>query len=325
MILGVITIKRINERAPTISIVALIVLLVMNFFYLLNIGSDIQQVSKNTEKEIKLLSERIGNFEEVLKDEKSTVLLKQDEEMIDFLKSEYENFQTFANNDRESFFNLINLFFVALGVLVTGATLVLYWLFGQSREEVSNNAGRVIQASVENIERESQEKINTILQPKITEIDGKYQELLRVVDSGYKLRNSKFALICHETEQQDIEARLLGRLRAITPTQMYYLDEFEVFKEKLSSKEIDMIIYVYKKTYETSNDTFKAYIQHLINGHSQVPIIVYIENDRVDGGDADLLNAYPYSSLANIPATLTTNAIAMANLLSYEGGNSNDC
>lgn len=325
MILGVRTIKKFNEHASTISIVALIVLLVGNFFFLLNIGGDIQQVSKNTEKEIILLSERMANFEKVLKDEKSTVLLKQDEEMIEFLKSEYENFQTFANNDRESFFNLINLFFVALGVLVTGATLVLYWLFGQSREEVSNNAERIIQTSVENIERESQEKITDILQPKITEIDGKYQELLRIVDGGYNLRNSKFALICHEAEQQNVEEKLLGRLRAITLTQIYKFNEFEVFNENLNNKEIDMIIYVYKKAFETENYSFKTYIQHLINIDSGVPIVVYTGSERIEGEDSDLLNTYPYTSLANTPVTLTTQVIAMANLLTYEGGNTNDC
>lgn len=131
-----VTIKKFNEYATAFAPIILIVLLAGNLVYLVIIGFDFHKESKVIEKELTILSNELKEFEEVLKDKEKTVLLKQDEEMIEFLKSEYENFQSFANSDRESFFNLINLFFVALGVLVTGATVVLYWLFGQSREEV---------------------------------------------------------------------------------------------------------------------------------------------------------------------------------------------
>lgn len=320
-----VTIKKFNEYATSFAPIILILLLITNLIYLVNIGSNFHKESKATEKELTSLSTQLKEFEEVLKDEEKTVLLKQDEEMVEFLKSEYENFQSFANSDRESFFNLINLFFVALGVLVTGGTIVLYWLFGQSREEVKKNAEKVIEVSAEQVVNEAKQKFDEILSPTVTEYDEKYKELERLLNSGYKLKNSNFILVCSEEETTNVESNLVRRVRAISNTQLHKFNEFEDTKVKLSNNEIDMLIYVYKKIYETENQTFKKYIQFLIDIDSKIPIIIYIDNGRVDGEDGELLNLYPYSSLANIPTTLTTNIIAMVNLLSYEGGNENDC
>lgn len=194
--------------------------------------------------------------------------------------------------------------------------------------KLKKNAELVIESSISNIEKESIDKINEILQPKITEIDGKYHELLRIVDNGYKLKNSKITLVCSAEEKVDVETKLIQRIRAICETYLNEFNDFEEIKVKLSNKEIDMIIYVYKPTYEKDNGTFKEYIQYLIDADSRIPIIIYIDNgNRIDEKDEEgiLLNQYPYSSIANMPTTLTTNIISMANLLSYEGGNENDC
>lgn len=325
LILGVVAIKKISEYATIFAPIILIVLMGANLIYLVHIGYNYQKEYKAIDKELITLSTRLNNFEEVLKEDKKTVLLKQDEEMIEFVKSEYENFQSFANSDRESFFNLINLFFVALGVLVTGATIVLYWLFGQSRQEVKKNAEEIINVSAGEVVTEAKQKFDEILGPTITDYDEKYRELNRLLDSGHKLKNSKFILACSDEERVNVETKLINRVRAISTTQIYDFNDFEEIKLNLSNKEIDMLIYIYKKEYEEEKGMFRQYINHLIAIDSKIPIIIYIDNGRIDGDEGVLLNQYPYSSLANIPTTLTTNIISMANLLSYEGGTENDC
>lgn len=305
--------------------ILLIILLGINLIFLVNVSKKFQDETKDIEKNYVDLSSRLEQFERIIKDENHSIVLKKDEETIEFLKSEYENFQNFANSDRESFFNLINLFFVALGVLVTGATIVLYWLFGQSREEVRKNAESLIQISAGEVVMEAKSRFDTILDPTITEYEEKYKELNRLLNNGHKLRNSKFLVSCSEEEKVIVETKLIGRIRAISETQLSDFNEFEDIKNKLIDKEIDMLIYVYKKEYETSHRMFKKYIQHFIDIDSKIPLIVYIDNGRIEGEEGTLLNLYPYSALANMPVSLTTTIISMSNLLSYEGGNENDC
>lgn len=322
-----IEIEKIQKYSTLLAPILLIVLLGFNLVFLINVSKKVQNEIKDIEKKNVELSVQLERFEGIIEEDNYSIVLKQDEDTIEFLKSEYENFQTFANSDRESFFNLINLFFVALGVLVTGATIVLYWLFGQSREEVRKSAESVIQVSADEVATEAKTKFDTMLGPTITEFEGKYSELNRMLDSGQKLRNSKFLVSCPEEEKFTVETKLIDRLRAISNTQLMDFNEFEDIKTKLENKEIDMLIYVYIKEHEKNNETFKKYIQHLIDTNSKIPFIVYIEYDqgRIEGEENNLFNLYPYSAFANVPVTLTTTIISMSNLLSYEGGNENDC
>lgn len=306
--------------------ILIIIILGINLIFLVTVSKKVQSDIKDLEEKNVELSAQLDQFEGIIENEELSIVLKQDEDTVSFLKSEYENFQSFANSDRESFFNLINLFFVALGVLVTGATIVLYWLFGQSREEVRRNAESIIQVSANEIVREAKNEFDTLLVPIITEYDEKYHELNRLLDTGQKLRNSKFLVVCSHQEKVSVETKLINRLRALSETHLSDFNEFEDTKYKLINKEIDMLIYVYVKEFENEHKIFKKYIQHFIGIDSKIPLIVYIDKGRIDDEEEnELLNFYPYSALANIPVTLTTTIISMSNLLSYEGGSEVEC
>src|SRR5690606_36913333 len=108
-----------------------------------------------------------------------------DKATIDFLKEVYANYRDFANSDRESFFNLVNLFFGALGVLVTGGTIVLYWLFGQTKTEVKENADLTIRTSINEIERDAKDKIKSLIDPKLEGFEEKYKELERFMENQH--------------------------------------------------------------------------------------------------------------------------------------------
>lgn len=311
--------------------ILVIALLAFNFFFLLHIDNSMNEKQEQFEERLTELSSQIDDLQE----NDSTTGNGSSDKTIDFLKQEYANYKDFANNDRESFMNLVSLFFVALGVLVTGGTIVLYWIFGQTKTEVKENANLTIKSSineikekanatikdsVKEIEAETKKQIRSLIDPTIEDFEEKYNELERFMENQHSIRKSRVVVLTPESKKEEMESLEVARIREIVgEAQIMGLDEFEAFEEKINNKEIDIIIYRYELNGNEQEEIIRKYIGKLKELDLNIPVVVYATfQNRVVGEDADLINSYPYSVLANMPTSLTSNMMSLANVISYE-------
>lgn len=287
------------------------------------------------EERLTLLSSQIGDLQE----NNSQIGNGSTDKTIDFLKQEYTNYKDFANNDRESFMNLVSLFFVALGVLVTGGTIVIYWIFGQTKTEVKENANITIKSSineikesadskikdsVKEIEEEAKTKIKSLIDPKMEDFEAKYSELERFMENQHSLRKSRVMILSPKVKKEEMESLEVMRIRRIVDeARLLTLENFEEFELAIDNGEIDILVYRYEKNDgESQEKTIRRYIQKLKDLDLEIPIVVYAPfGTRVDGEDLNSVNSYPFSVMANMPTSLTSNMMSLANALSYERGN----
>lgn len=305
----------------------LLAILAFNLFFLIWIGVSIHNKEKVLLKEIHTVNEYIADLEEVINEEENnSAEIKSKDETIEFLESQYDKYFEFADKDRASFFNLVNIFFVALGVLVTGAIVVIYWMFGQSREEVRKNADREIEASLAEIKSNAEEKIGSLIDPKITEYEERLNELTRLLDTQHKLTNSNILLICNDNQKDSLGKELKIRAKAIVnKVEIHSMQFIEEFQQFIEENKMDMIIYLYEESYENEHPTLGGYLELLIEKDSRIPIIIYTGRAFLSGLNLELANQYPYSTFANMPTTLTTSIISLSNIVSYERKDEDDC
>lgn len=319
--------KRFSDKASLIGPYLVIAILAFNLFFLIYISNSSHTKEKMLLNEIHNLNEHVIQLEKVVTDEeKNSIKSNSKDETIDFLESQYDKYFEFADKDRESFFNLVNLFFVALGVLVTGAIVVIYWMFGQSRDEVRKNANREIEASLAGIKSSAEQKIGSLIDPKITEYEEQLNELIRLLDTQHKLKNSNILLISNDNQKDSLGKELQTRAKAIVNKveihSMQFIEEFQQFVEE---NKMDMIIYLYEDNYENEQPTLGVYLEMLIEKDSKIPIIIYTGRAFLAGMTLELANQYPYSTFANMPTTLTTSIISLSNIISYERKDEDDC
>lgn len=293
---------------------SLIGILVINFFFVIYIVGTVNNRYDHLDDKLVELNTKIQTIQE----EKTAKT--DDKESIDFLKEQFSNYKDFANSDRESFFNLISIFFVALGVLVTGGTIVLYWIFGQTKNEVKENANLTIKTSINAIEEKAKNKITSLIEPKIANFEGKYEELERFMDNQHSIRHSKVLVLCPDNQREQMEQLEVMRIRRIVgEVQLMSLNGLDDFEQKVSNGKVDIIIYRYEKEGRNQEESIRMYIQKLKDLDLEIPVVVYAPfGNRVDGEDSDIINSYPFSVIANLPTSLTSNMISLANVLSYE-------
>jgi hypothetical protein len=295
----------------------LIGLLAVNFFFVIYIVITNGDNYKELERKYAELSTEIEGLQNgKLPDGEQ----KSTDSTVEFLKGEYSNYTDFANSDRESFFNLVSLFFVALGVLVTGAIIVIYWIFGQTKNEVKENADLTIRSSIIAIEEDAKNQIQSLVDPKIQDFEEKYKELERFMENQQFLRKSRVLVLCPESKRVEMERLGAMRIRGIVnEVKLMDLSRFEDFEQRVNDGEVDIIIYRYEKADgNLQEETIRGYIQKLMDFGSLIPMVVYAPfGTRVDGQDSDFINKYPYSAIANLPTTLTSNMISLANVISY--------
>jgi len=296
----------------------LIILLAFNFFYLLHINNSIGERQGHLEVEIV----ELGNQIDALVKGDTEIKTSNNNDTINFLKEEYTNYRDFANNDRESFMNLINLFFVALGVLVTGGIIVLYWIFGQTKTEVKENADLTIKSSINEIEDDAKIKIESLIDPKIKDFEEKYNELERFMENQQSLRKSRVLVLTPESKKEEMERLEVMRIREIVgEAQVITLNDFKEFELKIDNDEVDIIVYRYEKAESNmEEERVREYIQALNDKEKKIPLVIYAKRGNlVTGKDEKSVESYPYSVMANMPTSLTSNMMSLANVLSYEG------
>ncbi|UTR13117.1 hypothetical protein MM221_10630 [Salipaludibacillus sp. LMS25] len=293
----------------------LIILLAFNFFYLLFIHISLDNKQSQLNERLADLSDQISIItNDTTKNETST-----SDETIDFLKQEYINYRDFANSDRESFMSLVNVFFVSLGILATGGIIILYWIFGQTRNEVKESADLTIKKSISKIEKNAKKQIKSLLPSKVKNIEEKFTELQRFMDNQQKLRNIKVLVLTPGNKKEEMEKLEVRRIREIVgEVDVSPMDNLEYFKGKVENKKIDLIVYRYEKIAPaTQEEKIRDHIKILKNSDSRIPIVIYTKC-RLDGEDENSVNSYYYSTLANLPVTLTTNMISLLSIISYE-------
>lgn len=101
--------------------------------------------------------------------------------------------------------------------------------------------------------------------------------------------------------------------------QLMSLNDLDDFEQKVSNGKVDIIIYRYEKEGRNQEESIRMYIQKLKDLDLEIPVVVYAPfSNRVDREDSDIINSYPFSVIANLPTSLTSNMISLANVLSYE-------
>jgi TolA-binding protein len=294
---------------------AIIILLLFNFFFIIHINGTTNDSIQKLEQKITALNKEINALQN-----KSVEVEQNSENAIEFLRQEYTNYRRFANSERQSFINLVSIFFVALGVLVTGGTIVLYWIFGQTKKEVKENAEATVKTSVNNIRNDAVNSLKNIVGTEMKNFEDKYDELKRFMDNQYSLRQSKVLVISPENKKEEMENLELKRIREIVKeAQVISINEFEEYERRLENQNLDIIVYRYEKIDKAKQEVrIRDFIQTLKDRDLKIPVVVYAtRGNLVDGEDGEIVNSYPFSVMANLPTTLTSNMISLANVLSY--------
>lgn len=323
-----------KEKNGKMLMILLILLLAFNLFFLLYIHNSLNEKHNQLGNKYFELSNKISD----LQNDSSESENEKTNETINFLKQEYTKYSDFADNDRESFMNLVSLFFVALGVLVTGGIIVLYWIFGETKNEVKENADSTIKSSIDkikneadstvknsvtDIEQEAIAKIKSLIDPKIQDFEAKYNELERFLVNQHSLRKSRVIVLSPKDKIEEMEELEIKRIdKIVEEVKLLNIDNFEEFNQAIENKEVDIIVYRYEiPEGQNEEKNIRKYINKLEDLHLEIPLVVYATmGTRVEGEDLDSINNYPFSVIANMPTSLTSNMMSLANVLSFERG-----
>lgn len=320
-----------KEKSGKMLKIILIIFLAFNLFFLLYIHNSLNEKHKQLDNKYSELSNKISTLQKNPSDSEN----EDTDETINFLKEEYTKYSDFADNDRESFMNLVSLFFVALGVLVTGGIIVLYWIFGETKSEVKesanstisssikeikNDADLTVKSSVADIKQEAIEKINSLIDPEMRDLEEKYNELELILKNQHSIRKSSVLVLSPKVKMEEMKKLEIKRIEKIVDNvRLLNIDQFKEFNQAIVNREVDIIVYRYDVPYGQKNDNFiRKYINKLEELDLDIPLVVYTTNVRLEGEDLNSVNNYPYSVMANMPTSLTSNMMSLANVLSYE-------
>lgn len=228
-----------------------------------------------------------------------------DTSIAEFLQEEYANYREAANKDRESFFNLINTFFVAVGILVTGGIIILHWTFGQTRAEMEDR----FQSVRKDIENKYDSELSRLVDSKIEDVKKGQKEINRWIKSQLQLRNSKVVVVSTKNTKKEMSKLIKNRIQNIVEPKVEIIDrnQLDFFKQKFKSKEIDLVIYRYDTDKEEQEVEVRKYINELHKSSRKIPIIIYTGGLKVTGDDLESIESYPLSLMANFPTSLINN------------------
>ena len=296
-----------KEKGVRYCICFAIILLIMSMFFI------IYAVNKQHET-----SQMLATFKiEIQKVQDEMTVQKEakniEQGMLDFIQKEYENYMTFANQDRTSFFNLVTLSFTALGILITVGLVVLYWVFGQSRTEVEN-------MMKDKLELEAKNKIQSFLDPKMEQLEKEYGHLQRFLSNQYRIHESHVLLLCPTKSYKETKNELKRIQYMIKKFETQLIDDFLQFQERVQNRTVDIIIYKYElEKGKEQEEKIGEYINYLIDKNIRIPVVIYAKSPiQISKADNETINKYPYFLFANMPVTVISNMINLINVISYE-------
>ena len=242
------------------------------------------------------LNDVIKNIEQyLLKPSSNTnANVEQYKQMIEFIKSEFGTYKEIANNDRQSFIQLVNSFLIGLGLLAGVVSLILYWTFGQTRKEVVSTANEYLEKKIDEV---------------ITPMENKIDELNRIVLSQIALKNSKLMFVGKNSKLEKMKKLEIKKIKEGIEHVVLYPCEKQNVCQAISAGNPDILVYCVDNVENQEDlEQVEEISKFLSLNDSEIPFIIYVKGKVPD----QLLSTYKWTITANMPATLISHIFSLS-------------
>ena len=264
-------------------LLSVLLVLVLNFYIDLKIeNSRLNDAIKNIEQKY------------LLNPNNTNANIEQYKQMIEFIKSEFGTYKEIANNDRQSFIQLVNIFLIGLGLLAGIVSLVLYWTFGQTRKEVVSTANEYLEKKIDEV---------------ITPMENKIDELNRIILSQIALKNSKLMFVGKNSKLEKMKKLEIKKIKEGIEHVVLYPCEKQNVCQAISAGNPDILVYCVDNV-ENQEDLgqVEEISKFLSLNDSEIPFIIYVKGRVPD----QLLSTYEWTITANMPATLISHIFSLS-------------
>lgn len=276
-----------DKSAIFISIIlillSVLLVLVLNFYIELKIeNSRLNDAIKNIEQKY------------LLNPNNTNANIEQYKQMIEFIKSEFGTYKEIANNDRQSFIQLVNIFLIGLGLLAGIVSLVLYWTFGQTRKEVVSTANEYLEKKIDEV---------------ITPMENKIDELNRIILSQIALKNSKLMFVGKNSKLEKMKKLEIKKIKEGIEHVVLYPGEKQNVCQAISAGNPDILVYCVDNVENQEDlEQVEEISKFLSLNDSEIPFIIYVKGKVPD----QLLSTYKWTITANMPATLISHIFSLS-------------
>lgn len=264
-------------------LLSVLLVLVMNFYIDLKIeNSRLNDAIKNIEQKY------------LLEPNNTNTNIEQYKQMIEFIKSEFGTYKEIANNDRQSFIQLVNIFLIGLGLLAGIVSLVLYWTFGQTRKEVVSTANEYLEKKIDEV---------------ITPMENKIDELNRIILSQIALKNSKLMFVGKNDKLEKMKELEIKKIKEGIEHVVLYPSEKQNVCQAISADNPDILVYCVDNVENQEDlEQVEEISKFLSLNDSEIPFIIYVKGRVPD----QLLSTYEWTITANMPATLISHIFSLS-------------
>lgn len=264
-------------------LLSVLLVLVMNFYIDLKIeNSRLNDAIKNIEQKY------------LLEPNNTNTNIEQYKQMIEFIKSEFGTYKEIANNDRQSFIQLVNIFLIGLGLLAGIVSLVLYWTFGQTRKEVVSTANEYLEKKIDEV---------------ITPMENKIDELNRIILSQIALKNSKLMFVGKNDKLEKMKELEIKKIKEGIEHVVLYPSEKQNVCQAISAGNPDILVYCVDNVENQEDlEQVEEISKFLSLNDSEIPFIIYVKGRVPD----QLLSTYEWTITANMPATLISHIFSLS-------------
>lgn len=264
-------------------LLSVLLVLVLNFYIELKIeNSRLNDAIKNIEQKY------------LLNPNNTNANIEQYKQMIEFIKSEFGTYKEIANNDRQSFIQLVNIFLIGLGLLAGIVSLVLYWTFGQTRKEVVSTANEYLEKKIDEV---------------ITPMENKIDELNRIILSQIALKNSKLMFVGKNDKLEKMKELEIKKIKEGIEHVVLYPCEKQNVCQAISAGNPDILVYCVDNVENQEDlEQVEEISKFLSLNDSEIPFIIYVKGKVPD----QLLSTYKWTITANMPATLISHIFSLS-------------
>lgn len=264
-------------------LLSVLLVLVLNFYIDLKIeNSRLNDAIKNIEQKY------------LLNPNNTNANIEQYKQMIEFIKSEFGTYKEIANNDRQSFIQLVNIFLIGLGLLAGIVSLVLYWTFGQTRKELVSTANEYLEKKIDEV---------------ITPMENKIDELNRIILSQIALKNSKLMFVGKNSKLEKMKELEIKKIKEGIEHVVLYPSEKQNVCQAISADNPDILVYCVDNVENQEDlEQVEEISKFLSLNDSEIPFIIYVKGRVPD----QLLSTYEWTITANMPATLISHIFSLS-------------
>ncbi|KAF0994003.1 MULTISPECIES: hypothetical protein [Bacillaceae] len=281
-----------KDKSAIFIIILLSMLLVLVLYFYIDLkikNSRLNDTIKNIEQKYLLNTNDTKNTND------TNVNIEQYKQMIEFIKSEFGTYKEIANNDRQSFIQLVNIFLIGLGLLASIVSLVLYWTFGQTRKEVVSTANEYLEKKVDEA---------------ITPMENKIDELNRIILSQIALKNSKLMFVGKNSKLEKMKKLEIKKIKESIENVVLYPYERQNVCQAISASNPDILVYCVDNVENKEElEQVEEISKFLHLNDFEIPFIIYVKGRLAD----QLLSIYTWTITANMPATLISHIFSLSN------------